>query len=134
MLAKTMRRALLASALIAGTVIASASTVAAAPANGPSALRLSLDTGGASVRSFAVLECHPAGGTHKHAAQACTELETVQADFRQMTPDQSKACTLQYQPITAKLEGNWHGKPVSFTETYPNSCVLKSETGAVFDL
>ncbi|MGW3469032.1 SSI family serine proteinase inhibitor [Saccharopolyspora sp. NPDC000995] len=134
MLAKPMRRALLASALIAATVIASASTVAAAPANGPSALRLSLDTSAALARSIAVLECHPAGGTHTHAAQACTELEAVQADFRQMTPDQSKTCTFQYQPITARLEGNWHGKPVSFTETYPNSCVLKSETGVVFDL
>ncbi|MFI0465437.1 SSI family serine proteinase inhibitor [Saccharopolyspora sp. 5N102] len=132
LLAKLTRRVLLATALTAGTM---ATVAAVAPAQGetPSTVRLSLDNGRGAALGNAVLTCHPAGGTHKNAAKACSDLDAVGADFRLMTAKPAMACTLQYQPVTAKLEGNWRGRTVSFTETYPNSCVLTVETGVVFD-
>ncbi|RKT84611.1 Subtilisin inhibitor-like [Saccharopolyspora antimicrobica] len=130
---KQIRRVLLATALIAGAAVTSATT---APAQGelPSVLHLSLSTEGPSVQRTTLLECHPAGGTHKFAQKACTDLELVQGDFRQMRVNLARACTLEYLPVTAKLEGKWRGEVVSYTKSYPNACAMQNETGVLFDL
>ncbi|MER7079227.1 Subtilisin inhibitor-like [Saccharopolyspora kobensis] len=130
---KQIRRVLLATALIAGAAVTSATT---APAQGelPSVLHLSLNTEGSSVQRTTLLECHPAGGAHKFAQKACTDLELVQGDFRQMRVNLARACTLEYLPVTAKLEGKWRGDVVSYTKSYPNTCAMQNETGVLFDL
>ncbi|MDA3630871.1 SSI family serine proteinase inhibitor [Saccharopolyspora oryzae] len=133
MLVKLARRVLLGSALIVGTAVVSATTAPAQTAL-PSVLHLSLNTEGSSVQRAAVLECHPAGGSHKFAEKACGDLEVVQGDFRRMNANLARACTLEYLPVTAKLEGKWRGNVVSYTKSYPNACVLQNETGVVFDL
>lgn len=133
MLLKQIRRVLLATTLIAGAAVASATT-APAQAELPSALHLSLQTEGSSIQRTTLLECHPAGGTHKFAQKACTDLELVQGDFRKMRVNLARACTLEHLPVTAKLEGKWRGGIVSYTKTYPNACAMHNETGVLFDL
>lgn len=133
MLLKQIRRVLLATTLIAGAAVASATT-APAQTDLPSVLHLSLNTEGSSVQRATILECHPAGGTHKFAQKACGDLELVQGDFRQLRANLARACTLEYRPVTAKLEGKWRGDVVSYTKSYPNACAMQNETGVLFDL
>lgn len=130
---KQIRSVLLTTALIAGGVVASA-TMAPAQGNAPSVLHLSVGPEGKAAQRMTVLECHPAGGAHKFAQKACDDLERVQGDFRQMNVNLARACTMEYAPVTATLEGTWRGNQVNYTKTYPNSCVLQNETGVVFDI
>jgi hypothetical protein len=37
-----------------------------------------------------------------------------------------------YDPVTVTATGRWKAKPVRFTHTYGNPCVLHAATGAVF--
>ncbi|WP_324268586.1 SSI family serine proteinase inhibitor [Saccharopolyspora mangrovi] len=122
---------LLASALIAGTAVVPGVATAAPP---DSAMRLTVESKVLTANKFGELKCHPAGGTHQHAAKACEELEKVNGDFTAMQANLSKACTMEYQPVTAKIEGKWRGKDVSYTQTFSNSCTMQVKTGVVFDL
>lgn len=131
MFAKLTRRVLLASALIAGTAVVPG-IAHAAPAD--STMRLTVQSRDITANKFGELKCHPAGGTHQHAAKACEELEKVNGDFTAMQANVSKVCTMQYQPVTAKIEGKWRGKEVSYTQTFSNSCTMQVKTGVVFEL
>lgn len=131
MFAKLTRRVLLASALIAGTAIIPG-VAGAAPADSP--MRLTVEGKVPTANKSGELKCHPAGGAHKHAAKACEELEKVNGDFRAMQANLGKVCTMEYQPVTAKIEGKWRGKDVSYTQTFSNSCTMQVKTGVVFDL
>ncbi|TWF94711.1 subtilisin inhibitor-like [Saccharopolyspora dendranthemae] len=131
MFAKLTRRVLLASAIIAGTAIVPG-VASAAPAE--STMRLTVQGQDITATQFGELKCHPAGGTHQHAAKACEELEKVNGDFTAMQANVSKVCTMQYQPVTAKIEGKWRGKEINYTQTFSNSCTMQVKTGVVFEL
>lgn len=131
MFAKLTRRVLLASAIIAGTAIVPG-VASAAPAE--STMRLTVQGQDITATQFGELKCHPAGGTHQHASKACEELEKVNGDFTAMQANVSKVCTMQYQPVTAKIEGKWRGKEINYTQTFSNSCTMQVKTGVVFEL
>ncbi|EST37675.1 hypothetical protein N566_11665 [Streptomycetaceae bacterium MP113-05] len=62
------------------------------------------------------LLCHPAGGDHRRAKEACARLDEVTVwgsdPFAPVPPD--SVCTSLYGgPATAHLEGMWAGRPVN---------------------
>ena len=131
MFAQFTGRALLASALVAGSLLAGASAVGATSSD-PSMLHLSTETGNVVKREQTVLTCHPAGGPHKNAVRACADLEKAHGNVQAISAP-TRACTLEYRPVTATMTGTWKGRNVEFTQTYENPCVLETRTGAVFD-
>jgi hypothetical protein len=79
-----------------------------------------------------VLHCHPApGGRHPNAAAACAAIEAAGGRFDRFSGT-SRACTMEYNPVTASATGTWRGRPVSWRTTYANACGLDAATGAVF--
>ncbi|GAA0948449.1 SSI family serine proteinase inhibitor [Nonomuraea longicatena] len=79
-----------------------------------------------------VLRCHPApGGHHPNAAAACAAIEAAGGRFDRFSGT-SRACTMEYNPVTASATGSWRGRPVSWRATYANACGLEAATGAVF--
>ncbi|MFI6930960.1 SSI family serine proteinase inhibitor [Streptomyces sp. NPDC050287] len=80
----------------------------------------------------ALLLCDPPLG-HQHAAEACAELETVAGDISAL-PATDTYCTMVHAPVTAEARGQWHGRPVGYTETFTNACVMRARTGSVFAL
>ncbi|MER5596482.1 SSI family serine proteinase inhibitor [Streptomyces sp. NPDC002265] len=80
----------------------------------------------------ALLLCDPPRG-HAHAAQACARLASAKGDIGALTPADG-FCTMVYAPVTAHARGEWGGRPVEFTRTFANSCVLAAWTGPVFAL
>ncbi|RRO13648.1 protease inhibitor [Saccharopolyspora rhizosphaerae] len=122
---------LLASALIAGTAVVPG-IATAAPAE--SSMRLTVESKVLTANKRGELTCQPAGGTHKNASKACEELEKVNGNVSAMQANVSKVCTMEYQPVTAKIEGKWRGKEISYSQTFSNSCTLQVKTGVVFDL
>ncbi|MCI2423571.1 subtilase-type protease inhibitor [Saccharopolyspora sp. K220] len=84
--------------------------------------------------STAVLQCHPAGGTHKHAAEACALLEEANGNLNVVDANPTRACTMEYNPIKVTAVGRWNGSEVRFEQEFPNPCTLTSKTGVVFDL
>ncbi|MBM7859325.1 SSI family serine proteinase inhibitor [Lentzea nigeriaca] len=79
------------------------------------------------------LNCQPAGGSHRNAKEACDGLTPVNGDFTKMKPAADVACTMEINMTIATLKGKWRGKKVSFEQTYSNPCVLRVNTGKVFD-
>ncbi len=72
----------------------------------------------------ATLNCHPAGGTHPHAAQACDLIDRFGsiANIKLVGP-----CPRIYNPVTAFADGS-----ETYRETFSNSCVLRTTKGEVF--
>lgn len=61
------------------------------------------------------LECHPDGGSHPHARDACARLDRNtswgRTPFTAVAP--GTMCTMQYGgPATAHITGTWAGRPV----------------------
>ena len=79
------------------------------------------------------LNCEPAGGLHRNAKEACDGLTPVGGDFTKMKPAADVACTMELNTTTATLNGKWRGKKVTFEQTYSNPCVMRVNTGKVFD-
>ncbi len=75
------------------------------------------------------LHCDPAGGDHPRAEAACADLNASQGRVERPS---DRACTLLYDPVEVRAEGVWHGRPVSFSRQYGNTCELNARTGAVF--
>lgn len=72
------------------------------------------------------LECHPTGGTHPQAEDACARLDegTWGTDTFAPTPAGAN-CTMQYGgPATAHITGTWHGRPVDATYNRGNGCEI----------
>jgi hypothetical protein len=138
-----MRTGSLLAAAVAGTVavlsIGSAPSFAAAkhrPMARPmqvSMLSLSYAPGekAAPAQKRATLTCNPAGGTVTQAKQACADITTAKGDLSKL-PIADGMCMMLYDPVTVSATGRWKGKTVKYTKTYGNACVLKNETGAVF--
>ncbi|MFD5826742.1 SSI family serine proteinase inhibitor [Lentzea sp. NPDC060358] len=84
------------------------------------------------VLSTTQLTCEPAGGTHRHAQQACDLLMPVQGDFRRLGATNAM-CTMELNPTKATLRGKWRTKRIDFQQVYPNPCAVRAHTGEVFD-
>ncbi|WP_137815251.1 SSI family serine proteinase inhibitor [Gandjariella thermophila] len=126
--------------LLAGTALLTATTLLTAapgtaatrPAEPRAMLLLSVaEQGGANRTSE--LNCDPPGGTHPSAVAACADLSRAQGNFDRLPGDTAHPyCPMMYRPVTASAHGTWRGRPVTYTATYPNGCVLTQRTGPVF--
>ncbi|MFF9622959.1 SSI family serine proteinase inhibitor [Streptomyces griseosporeus] len=79
-----------------------------------------------------LLLCAPPQG-HARAAQACAELAAADGDIAAL-PLKDVYCPMVYAPVTVRAQGEWDGRPVRYTETFANGCVMAARTGAVFAL
>ncbi|MGX9884385.1 SSI family serine proteinase inhibitor [Streptomyces sp. NPDC002276] len=79
-----------------------------------------------------LLLCDPPQG-HAHATEACAELAAADGDIDAI-PASSVFCPMIYAPVTAHARGEWKGRPVDYTRTFSNGCVLAARTGDVFAL
>ncbi|MES4902419.1 MULTISPECIES: SSI family serine proteinase inhibitor [unclassified Streptomyces] len=84
-------------------------------------------SGGATDSVTYSLECHPAGGTHPTAQEACDQLDSATVwgrnPFAPVPP--GAMCTGQYGgPATAQLRGHWAGRPVDARFSRINGCEI----------
>ncbi len=93
--------------------------------------RTSHHTDSAGTRG-ALLLCGPPRG-HARAAAAGTQLAASGGDPGAVAP-RDTLCTMLHAPVTARARGEWHGRPVDYTKTFSNACVMGMRTGAVFAL
>ncbi|MET8578768.1 SSI family serine proteinase inhibitor [Streptomyces sp. NPDC005012] len=91
--------------------------------------------GAASEDRGALLLCDPpqAAG-HREATRACAELAEAGGDPTAVPQRADAVCPMRYAPVTARARGEWGGRPVQYTETFPNECVMTARTGDVFTL
>ncbi len=106
-------------------------TAQAAPLAPASGLVLSMQPEMGTL-STTKLTCEPAGGTHRHAKQACDQLMPVEGDFRRLE-ETGAMCTMELNPTKATLRGKWRNKRIDFQQVYSNPCVVRASTGKVFD-
>ncbi|GAA2426121.1 SSI family serine proteinase inhibitor [Streptomyces glaucus] len=133
----TTTRALRSGLLTAAALLAACATPASATAGGAHAgtwLHLTVTRGEtpSAVTRGALLRCDPPQG-HPRAARACAELGTANGDIAGLRP-QDAHCPMVYAPVTAHARGQWRGRPVEYTATFPNGCVMAARTGSVFAL
>ncbi|MDA0567204.1 subtilase-type protease inhibitor [Streptomonospora sp. S1-112] len=120
-------------ALAAGLAAAAGSAPAQAAPEPRSHLDLTVERGDAGARSSTTLDCHPAGGSHPSADQACAALERAGGDFDQLGQTRhQQVCTMQYDPVRLSAAGTWEGKPVEWAMTFGNPCEAKGATDGVF--
>ncbi|MFJ9739338.1 SSI family serine proteinase inhibitor [Streptomyces sp. NPDC101166] len=85
------------------------------------------DAGAAADGTFE-LYCHPAGGTHPDASEACGALERNArwgTDTFAPVPDDG-VCTMRYGgPATAHVTGRWAGRPVDATFDRADGCRIE---------
>ncbi|MEU5362162.1 SSI family serine proteinase inhibitor [Streptomyces sp. NPDC005925] len=135
--AKAVRGGLLAAAALLVTCASPAGATVKGPGDW---LYLTVTPGGVSFRQQtdssgtrgALLLCGPPRG-HAHAAEACAQLQAAGGDPRAVPP-RDAFCTMIDAPVTARARGEWHGRPVNYTETFPNACLMAARTGEVFAL
>ncbi|GAA1425221.1 SSI family serine proteinase inhibitor [Streptomyces thermospinosisporus] len=85
-----------------------------------------------AVPRTALLRCDPPGG-HARAAEACADLAAAGGRIDRI-PAKDTYCTMVYAPVTAHARGEWRGRPVDYSETFPNRCTMEARRGAVFTL
>ncbi|NJP99160.1 SSI family serine proteinase inhibitor [Streptomyces zingiberis] len=82
--------------------------------------------GRAPERSYR-LECHPAGGTHPSAPDACGRLDELGRDggdpFARV-PAGTQCTMLHGGPETARVTGSWHGRPVNARYNREGGCEI----------
>ncbi|WP_425961715.1 SSI family serine proteinase inhibitor [Streptosporangium sp. DT93] len=79
-----------------------------------------------------VVQCKPmVGGTHPKAQGACAALDTVNGDVGKLKPSKTAACPLIYNPVTMTSAGVWDGRFVLSSQTFSNSCLLRSALGEI---
>ncbi|MEU8958805.1 SSI family serine proteinase inhibitor [Streptomyces sp. NPDC048518] len=112
------------------TLPAAAQTGTPTPAPAPAPVdRLTVtvtDSGGAGDGTY-VLKCHPTGGNHPEAADACARLDEVTVfgtnPFAPVPRD--AMCTMQYGgPATAHIRGTWAGRPVDARYSRTDGCQI----------
>jgi hypothetical protein len=133
--AKPVRRALPAAAallLAAGAAPARAASDDSLTGNW---FRLTVSRGTSPVDDTrsALLLCDPPRG-HSRAAEACAQLAAAGGDVRAFPVAKDIICPLVYAPVTARADGRWNGRTVSYAETFGNECEMRARTGAVFAL
>ncbi|MEV7790089.1 SSI family serine proteinase inhibitor [Streptomyces sp. NPDC088106] len=132
----TSVRAVRAALLVALALLACAAPARAGAGHHPgpdSRLLLTVGRGETGVEDATVLWCDPPEGRHRRAADACAELEAADGRISAI-PAKDAVCPMIYAPVTAHASGSWRGRPVDYTETFPNTCTLSARTGAVFAL
>ncbi len=81
----------------------------------------------ADVQRF-VLECHPAGGDHPKAEEACAAVdrETRNRAASPFAPvEQDAMCTYIYGgPQTARITGTWQGRTIDASFERTNGCEI----------
>ena len=123
-----MKRAMTTAAALLVALVA-AGPAAAAPKPGIElVLSYTADAGYAAAVS---LTCNPVGGAHPKAAKACAALKKTGGKPAKLKPAKTM-CTLEYAPITARIDGTWKGRKMRWSKTFPNACDLTRATGAVF--
>ncbi|MFD6285192.1 SSI family serine proteinase inhibitor [Streptomyces anthocyanicus] len=73
------------------------------------------------------LDCHPAGGSHPRAQDACDYLDRNTSWGKSpFAPAQERGmCTMQYGgPATAHVTGTWAGRPVDATYRRGDGCEI----------
>lgn len=78
------------------------------------------------------LTCEPTGGLHPRADETCLALSDVDGQISGLATG-GGLCTLEYDPVTVKASGTWRGETRTFEAEFPNACVMRAETGPVFD-
>ncbi|MET7982403.1 SSI family serine proteinase inhibitor [Streptomyces sp. NPDC005281] len=99
----------------------------ARPEDSSDRLTVTVDGVGGGADGTFELECHPAGGTHPRAAEACDRLDRMTTwgkdTFAPVPPD--ALCTMEYGgPATAHVTGNWAGRPVDARYDRSNGCEI----------
>lgn len=99
----------------------------ARPEDSSDRLTVTVDGVGGGADGTFELECHPAGGTHPHAAEACDRLDRMTTwgkdTFAPVPPD--ALCTMVYGgPATAHVTGTWAGRPVDARYDRSNGCEI----------
>ncbi|MFI8190019.1 SSI family serine proteinase inhibitor [Streptomyces sp. NPDC085946] len=87
------------------------------------------ETPSASARGTLLL-CDPPAG-HGRATGACAELDAAGGDIAAV-PAKDVFCPMSYAPVTVHATGQWRGRPLEYTRTFPNPCVMAARTGQVF--
>ncbi|MGW6057166.1 SSI family serine proteinase inhibitor [Streptomyces sp. NPDC055189] len=95
-------------------------------ASTPDRLTVKVTDAGAGRNGTFELECHPTGGTHPRAQEACEKLDQERWGSDTFAPTPADAnCTMQYGgPATAHITGTWHGRPVDATYNRSNGCEI----------
>jgi hypothetical protein len=102
-------------------------------AQGPTQLTLTTVVGSATPKTV-TLQCDPVGGTHPKAAQACADVAKTHGDFKLASDEKNpRACFMIYSPVTTSAEGQLRGEAVKYTSRFPNTCVMRTQTGSIFD-
>jgi len=79
------------------------------------------------------LRCDPVGGAHPDPQAACDALAATAGDFTKLTAaDGSFACTMELRQVTAIAIGTWRGQTVNWSQEFSNPCVLRANTGPLF--
>ncbi|MGP4008288.1 SSI family serine proteinase inhibitor [Streptomyces sp. 4N124] len=129
--AKAVRGGLLAAVAL---LVASATPAQAGPRPAPpdNWLYLTVTQGDARAGETPgkLLLCNPPQGPAR-AAEACAELEAAGGDIGGI-PQKDTFCTMIYAPVTVHARGEWNGRPVTYTKTFSNPCVMTASTGSVF--
>ncbi|MFG2498261.1 SSI family serine proteinase inhibitor [Streptomyces sp. NPDC048441] len=92
----------------------------------PDRLTVTVEHSGGAGDGTYELQCHPGGGTHPHAQDACGKLDqgTWGKDTFAPVPADSM-CTMQDGgPATAHITGTWNGRPVDATYDRSNGCEI----------
>lgn len=135
-LRSALRTAAVATAGAAALALPAApATAADEPAPEPqSRLLLTMSPGVFTPGSTFSLECRPPGGDHPDPVAACAELAAVDGDFDKLEPTGTMGCHTVRDPVTVTATGTWHGREVSYTETFASSCAAIVATNFVFRL
>ncbi|GAB3987354.1 hypothetical protein GCM10029978_105820 [Actinoallomurus acanthiterrae] len=89
---------------------------------------------GSATPKTVTLQCDPVGGTHPKAEQACADLAKTHGDFKLASDEKNpRACFMIYSPVTTSAEGQLRGEAVKYTARYPNTCVMRTQSGSIFD-
>ncbi|WP_431902963.1 SSI family serine proteinase inhibitor [Nonomuraea sp. bgisy101] len=116
---------------LAGAIVLAAASPALAGHRPLASLKVSVTVAGAT--KSAGLLCDRDGGDHPSPRTACRLLRAVKGDPARLRV-KDPVCTREYRPHVVSVRGTWRGRPVSFTTTFANACLMKSAGGAVFTL
>ncbi|GGX09985.1 subtilase-type protease inhibitor [Streptomyces chryseus] len=106
----------------------------------PSAIVLTVGTGEeagtATVARAVTLSCAPtSNGTHPSPEAACAELRAAGGEFSGLVDTSpQRICTREWDPVVITAQGVWQGKPVSWSTTFGNTCLMEAglAEGALF--